>query len=146
LVSLLRYALAAVALIAAPARADLWHDEAGELTPAVIGAAVATLETAAASIADDWRALAGAAGNSAVFALALLRQTGGPASLSEETLRILLTYDALRLGMVDPSGAFTEDADIFAWIEVVRPADAIPILPFRARLDTWLARYSERAE
>jgi hypothetical protein len=143
----LLFALTACVMIATPTAAHLWHDAVGDLSPTEIEAAIVTLETAADSIAEEnWHPPEAAAGNSMMLAFALLRKTDGVVSLSEETQRILLTYEAMRLGVADDTGAFTEDADIFAWIEVIRPADAAAIAPFRARLEAWRARYPEGPE
>jgi len=139
--------LSAALLWVAPAQAHLWAATAPDLDPAEIEAVVSSLETAAdAAEKKNWHPEAEGDPASITLAYDLLSETGSVDALSEPSQRILLTYDALREGDLDETGAWTADADLFSLVEIVRPADATAAAPFRARLDAWRRRMTEGAE
>lgn len=140
-VGLIPAIVGALLIWAVPAGAHLWPATAPDLDPDEIEVLLSNLEAAAdAAETEDGLPDTGDDPSSVVLAYDLLSATGRADALSPTYERILLTYDALREGDLDETGAWTENADTFSLIEIVRPADAVTVAPFRARLDAWRRR------
>ena len=123
-----------------PSAAHLWQEAAADLEPGQIEGMVSALETAAQAAAEDgWHPREEIAENSTSLAYALLRWAGRLDDIPPEGERMLVTYDALRLDVIDETGTFTPHANIFHWFETLRTTDAPGMAPFRARLDAWRA-------
>ena len=123
-----------------PAAAHLWHDATSDMTPEAIEAVVAALEDAAQTPDRvDWEPPEQIVESTRHLAFEFMYLNRRLTALPPKTDRVLITYDALRFGVLDEAGRYGEGVDMTIWFDLVRPADAPTIAPFRARLDAWRA-------
>ena len=65
----------------------------------------------------------------------------GSIDASEEIDRVIVAFEALRLGEVDSAGAYTEGADVLRWLDHLHPSDVEAIAPHMERLLAWWSSF-----
>ena len=61
----------------------------------------------------------------------------GAVYIDEEVDRVIVAFEALRLGEVDSAGAYTEGADVLRWLDHLHPSDVVAVEPHMERLQAW---------
>lgn len=147
----MRHVLAAIlsAFVAAgpaPAAAHSWTELSDGLTSDQIETVLDALEQMADRAgANTWEVDSGKTDPVSLY-YAFVNAAPEAVEYSQEVDRVLLTFEALRIGAVGPTGDFSDSADYFEWIEILHPQDVPAVAAHRGRLDAWMEEMQKVAE
>lgn len=139
-----RAVMVAVCYLADPASglAHDWQDVVGDMYPEEVESVISDLETGLREpFPEGWAMSEESADDTYLLVIEAASATGQTGLITAFHERVLMTFDALRLGVIDAGGAYLDPEAQDDWSEYLRPADAVAVLPFLERIDAWRSNF-----
>lgn len=137
-----RSIIVALLLVPHSLQAHSWQDGLDDMLPDEVEAVVSRLETTLeAPQPEDWALPEEFGDGSFDLAIEFALATDQIGKIANSAERVLMTYDALRFGVIDAQGDVIGETDLDFWLEYLRPHDAPAVAPFVKRLDAWRANF-----
>ena len=120
------------------ARSHSWQSETEGITLNEVEQVIFALESMVTDATEVNWALAAGRGDPVALFHTMVNSSPNLSVSPEHADRVLLTFEALRSGVVSSEGVYADDADVFAWYEILHLADIPAVDSNRDRLEAWL--------